>query len=182
MLLSFNTSFIAEQLLWHQGIRVTGTMVNYLLVCQRKLWLHSKGLGREQDSELVTIGSIIHQDSFSRENKEVLVFDRIMIDHRSFVDGIVIHEVKKTRSKPEAARAQLLFYLYELHRHGVKCSGELHFLSSRRKEQIVFDNEMEEYVEGLLDKITKVLKMERCPEIPEGAPCRKCSYRDYCRM
>jgi len=111
-------------------------MVNYYFVCSRKLWLFSHGITQETDSELVKLGQLLHESSFLREHKEVLVLGRIKLDHMTTGENLLIHEVKKTKSYSHAARAQLLFYLYELERLGIECQGELHFRSQRRKESV----------------------------------------------
>jgi len=58
---------------------LTGTQVNYYLICQRKLWLFSHNINMEHTSEAVEIGSLVHEHSYERKNKE-LVFDGIKID------------------------------------------------------------------------------------------------------
>ncbi|MEM2142576.1 MAG: CRISPR-associated protein Cas4 [Candidatus Thorarchaeota archaeon] len=162
------------------GKRVSGTMINYVVVCPRKLWLFSRGLSREQDSELVTLGALLHSTSFPRRKKEVLILGRFTIDHTSRGQRVIVHEVKKTKNYSNAARAQLLFYLYEMERLGVPCTGELHFRSESRKEHVVLDDEGRKEVERLIEQVRSVVLSETPPAPQAGAPCRACSYRDYC--
>jgi len=74
---------------------LTGTQVNYYLICHRKLWLFSHNISMEHTSEAVEIGSLVHEYSYERKNKE-LVFDGIKIDFFDKNHG-VIHEVKNRR-------------------------------------------------------------------------------------
>ena len=64
-----------------ESIRMTGTMINYYVVCPRRLWLFSRKLGWEADSELVRLGLLLHEQSFPRERKEVLIMNRIKIEN-----------------------------------------------------------------------------------------------------
>ncbi|RLI98270.1 MAG: CRISPR-associated protein Cas4, partial [Candidatus Aenigmatarchaeota archaeon] len=153
-----------------------------LLVCPRKLWMSAHGLSREQESELVTLGSLMHESSFSRERKEILVLGHIKIDHTTKGQKLVVHEVKKTKKYSHAARAQLLFYLYELERLGIVCQGELHFRSERRREPVSMDSESRQYVQSLIERVGNVIMRDEPPAVRKGAPCRKCAYRDYCRV
>jgi len=165
-----------------ESIRMTGTMINYYVVCPRRLWLFSRKLGWEADSELVRLGLLLHEQSFPRERKEVLIMNRIKIDHTSTGENVVVHEVKSSRAHYQAARLQLLFYLREMKRLGVSCTGELHFPRQRRRERVVLDAEGEREVEEAIEAIEQIVKNDTPPPVAPGAPCRGCSYRDYCEV
>ncbi|MFH1897759.1 MAG: Dna2/Cas4 domain-containing protein [Candidatus Desantisbacteria bacterium] len=47
----------------------TGTQVNYYLICKRKLWLFSHHLEMEATSDLVTLGKVLQEESYSRKHK-----------------------------------------------------------------------------------------------------------------
>lgn len=164
------------------GVRITGTMVNYYLVCPRKLWLHSRNLGFEDTSELVMLGSLLHESSFAREKKEILILGQIRLDHTTEGTAVVVHEVKKTGSQHEAARAQLLFYLLELEFLGIKSVGELHFRSSRQKQPVVLDEQSRTWIRRILADMIVLLKQSNPPPMPRKAPCKRCAYRDYCEV
>jgi len=84
--------------------RLTGTQINYLLICPRKLWLFSHHIEMERENDLVALGQLLHEESFQRKKKEVLIDDLIRLD---FFDDKAIHDMKKGRSMEEAHRAQL---------------------------------------------------------------------------
>jgi CRISPR-associated exonuclease Cas4 len=161
---------------------VNGTMINYYHVCPRKLWLFSRGLGREQDSPLVEMGRLVHEQSFSRREREILVFGRIKIDHATTGETLVIHEVKKTRSQPHAARAQTLFYLFVMDQLGVKCRGEIHYRSQKRRVPVELNPESREETRETIQAIREILASPVPPDLPTHAPCSRCAYKDYCRM
>ncbi len=82
--------------------RITGTKINYYFICQRKLWLFSRDISMEQTSGAVAIGKLIHEQSYERANKELMIDETIKID---FVGkDKVIHEVKKAKSMECAFR------------------------------------------------------------------------------
>ena len=49
-----------------EKIKLTGTEMNYYFVCERKLWLFSKGITMESESEAVAIGKVLHEPSTKR--------------------------------------------------------------------------------------------------------------------
>ncbi|HLG30216.1 MAG TPA: Dna2/Cas4 domain-containing protein, partial [Candidatus Brocadiales bacterium] len=97
-------------------IRFTGTQINYYFVCKRKLWLFSNHIEMERESDAVLIGKLLHEASYQRQTKEIVIDDTIKID---FLDGKgVIHEVKKSDKLEKPHEYQLLYYLYYLKQKG----------------------------------------------------------------
>jgi len=52
----------------------TGTHINYYFTCPRKLWLFHRSIQCEQESDLVKIGKVYHEDF------EEIIIDNIKID------------------------------------------------------------------------------------------------------
>lgn len=158
----------------------TGTQVNYYFVCQRKLWLFNQGLTMEHTSDRVYMGKLIHEQSYSREKKEIAIDGRIVIDFSSS-DGI-IHEVKKSKAVEIAHFWQLRYYLYYLKQKGISpIIGEIHYPLLRRKEIIELTPEIEAELILILDKITQILEQPLPPKISRKRTfCTKCSYFEYC--
>ncbi|NPA54693.1 MAG: Dna2/Cas4 domain-containing protein, partial [Aquificae bacterium] len=98
-------------------LKTTGTKVNYYFVCKRKLWLFSRGIGLEGSSERVSLGKLLHESSYKRHRKSVLIDNLIAID---LVSSQEVGEVKYSDKLKEAARWQLLYYLFYLKRLGVE--------------------------------------------------------------
>src|SRR4028119_2330924 len=92
----------------------TGTQVNYYAICHRKLWLFSHGVQMERENENVQIGKLIGDNSYKREQKEIAIDDRIVIDWMETKvnpDGsLTLHETKKSKAFDAAHRLQVLYY------------------------------------------------------------------------
>lgn len=54
-------------------MNITGMMVYYYFICQRKLWYFLNEINMEQNSELVSIGKIIDETTYSHEKKGIPV-------------------------------------------------------------------------------------------------------------
>ena len=93
-------------------MNITGVMIYYYFICQRKLWYFANEINMEQNSELVSIGKTIDETSYKREKKSILIDNTINIDF--IKDGAVLHEVKKTKAIEEAGIWQLKYYMYYL--------------------------------------------------------------------
>ena len=50
-------------------MNISGIMIYYYFICQRKLWYFLNEINMEQNSELVSIGKIIDETTYSREKK-----------------------------------------------------------------------------------------------------------------
>ena len=99
-------------------MKITGIMVYYYFVCERKLWYFLNQIGMEQNSELVSIGKILDDTAYDREDKGILIDDTINVD---FIGNkAVLHEIKKTKAIEEAGIWQLKYYMYYLEQKGVK--------------------------------------------------------------
>ena len=48
---------------------ITGTAINYLHICTRKLWFYQNHLEMEHTSEYVDLGQLLHEESYSREKR-----------------------------------------------------------------------------------------------------------------
>jgi len=47
-------------------MKITGVMIYYYFICQRKLWYFANEINMEQNSELVSIGKILDETSYRR--------------------------------------------------------------------------------------------------------------------
>jgi len=167
----FNVEDLAE-------LHVTGTKVNYYVICKRKLWLYSRHLTMEHSSDRVRLGKHLHEKSYSRErDREIDINGLIRID----MVGHRLREIKSSRKMLAAHRMQILFYLYYLKRLGVEgLEGELNFPKERRKEVIVLDAEAERRVEEVIAGIVRIEEMQSAPEAEFRTICRACSYGELC--
>lgn len=159
--------------------RITGTKINYYFVCKRKLWLFNRDISMEHTSENVGLGSLIHEQSYNRQKKELMIDETIKID---FADkDKVIHEVKKGKALEKAHKFQMYYYLYYLKNKGVEgLKGFIHYPKLKKKEAICLDEEKEAELKKVLGGILNVINQPSPPTVINKSFCRKCSYYELC--
>ena len=159
--------------------KITGVMVYYNFVCTRKLWYFSNDLNMEFNSELVGIGKLIDETSYSREKKNILIDEVINVDFLK--DWKVIHEVKKSKKMDEAAKWQLKYYIWTLRTKGVEIEkGVLDYPLLRKREDVFLDKDEEEELLVVLDEIQNLIDMKVPPLVNKKSICKKCAYYELC--
>lgn len=154
-------------------------MVYYNFVCTRKLWYFSNDLNMEFNSELVGIGKLIDETSYSREKKNILIDEVINVDFLK--DWKVIHEVKKSKKMDEAAKWQLKYYIWILRTKGVEIEkGVLDYPLLRKREDVFLDKDEEEELRVVLDEIQNLIDMKVPPLVNKKNICKKCAYYELC--
>ncbi len=158
--------------------KITATQINYYFVCHRELWLFSHQVNMEQNSELVALGKLLHENSYKREDKEVQI-GPIKID---FIGkDRVIHEVKKTPSIEEAHTWQLKYYLWYLKQLGVEnLKGEIDYPKLKKRTEITLSTEDEEQIGKILQEIEQIVNSPEIPQTINKSRCKKCSYYELC--
>ena len=73
---------------------ITGVMVQYYVTCKRELWFYINQINMNYNNEDITIGKMIHEKSYKRENKEIRI-DNMVFDFVKKGDDLVIFEIKK---------------------------------------------------------------------------------------
>ncbi len=159
--------------------KITGVMVYYYFVCKRKLWLFGNDLDMEHTSELVGIGKLIDETSYSREKKSILIDEMISVDFLKAWK--VIHEVKKSRKLDEAAKWQLKYYIWVLRNKGVKIEkGILDYPLLRKREEIYLTIQEENELMEVLSDIESILNMDLPPSTINKPYCKSCAYYEFC--
>lgn len=159
--------------------KITGVMVYYYFVCKRKLWLFSNNLDMEHTSELVGIGKLIDETSYSRERKNILIDEMISIDFLK--DWKVIHEVKKSRKLDKAAKWQLKYYIWVLRNKGVEIEkGILDYPLLRKREEIYLTGQEENELLEVLEDIESILSIDSAPSTINKSYCKSCAYYEFC--
>jgi CRISPR-associated exonuclease Cas4 len=169
---------------------INATLINYFLVCHRKMWLHYHAIRMEHTSDLVTEGRLIGEESYpqrAEKNQEVELSSE-WNEHRlsakiDFYDAQrgVVHEIKKSAAKEKAHVAQVQFYLYLLRQNGVDVShGLLEYPKLRQTERVTLDSEDESRVEKWVREVIIVLENENCPPKLPISKCKSCSYFEFC--
>ncbi|NPA47744.1 MAG: CRISPR-associated protein Cas4 [Thermococci archaeon] len=160
-------------------MRITGVMVQYYFTCRRELWFFSRGLNFDFENEDMLIGRLIHEESYERDWKEVLLGDA-MLDVVRRRNGIAVMEVKKSSKLEEPAKWQLKYYLYLLRKAGVEAEGLITYPREGRRERVALTEEDVQTLENVLGDIKRVISLEAPPPAEKKPYCRRCAYRDFC--
>lgn len=162
-------------------MRITATQINYFNICKRKLWLFSNAIQMEHNSDSVTQGKLIAENTYQYRNekyKEIQI-GPIKIDHYDHKNKI-IHEVKKS-SKMEAAHImQVKYYIYILEQNGIDgCTGILEYPKIRETTQVVLLEDDKIYFTNIESEINALVSGQ-CPEVIDKPFCKTCSYYEFC--
>jgi len=165
--------------------RFTGTRLNYLVVCHRKLWLFSHGIEMERENEDVQIGRQIGEGSYGRAKKEINIEDTIVLDWAESqvgADGVLtVHEVKKSKAVSRAHRLQMLFYLHFLREKGVAARGVIDYPELKQRETIELDVGAALELEAAMEQVRKIVRSGSVPpRLDKMSFCSKCAYFDLC--
>lgn len=160
-------------------MNITGIMVYYYFICERRLWYFTNQINMEQNSELVQIGKLIDESTYKKEKKGIMIDNTINIDFIN--NGAVLHEVKKTKSIEDAGIWQLKYYMYYLEKKGIEnIKAEIDFPLLREKREIVLENGDKEILENVVKNIENIVRQDKPPKIINSKICKKCSYFDLC--
>lgn len=114
-------------------VHITGAMIDYYHICRRKLWLFSKQLNMENISGNADVikGKIMHETRFQRESKREMAYDQAAFDFIRTKNGVVVHEIKKSKAFEEAHIWQLKYYIYQLNFRTSKIAKKLRRIRSK---------------------------------------------------
>ena len=131
----------------------------------------------EQNSDLVSTGKLIHENTYQREKKEVKI-DGIAIDFVKKGEIIELLEIKKSKKMEKAHEMQTLYYLYVLKKKGVKAVAVIDYPLIRERKFIELEEQKE--LEDSIPKIQEIISL-KVPPPPKKIPiCSKCSYYELC--
>lgn len=160
-------------------MKVTGNMINYFFVCERKLWLFAHGLQYEDENENVQLGKLLDTGTYKDKRKQIMLDGTINIDFLE--DWKVLHEVKKSRAIEPAAVWQLRYYLYYLQKKGVSVEkGYIDYPKLRERIEVTLNEEETKELEGIIESIEAIITQEDSPKVEKKKICTKCAYYDYC--
>lgn len=162
---------------------INATLINLYHVCHREMYLHHHGIRMEHTSDTVYEGKLIGESAYpERATKNTQIeLDGIKID---FYDPKTktVHETKKSNKVEKAHEAQVLYYLYVLHRNGIEgARGVIEYPTLRQRTEIEFDPIQDlPRIEGWLQDIEHLLAQDTCPPVVQLPICKQCSYYDFC--
>ena len=158
---------------------VTGTLIGYYFVCKTKLWLHANRINLEDNSEDVRIGKVLHEINETKVDE--VSFEGIKVD-KITKDYVV--EVKKSDSDIEAAKWQLLYYLYILKQKGIEKKGRLEVFEKNRQDrkrfEFVLDMENEIKLKEILDNIEQLINSPIPPKPKLEKKCKRWILSNIC--
>lgn len=160
-------------------MNITGIMIYYYFVCQRKLWYFINKINMEQNSELVEIGKIIDETTYTKEHKNILIDNTINVD---FIEnGAILHEVKKTKAIEEAGIWQIKYYMYYLKKKNVNVlKAEIDFPLLREKKEVKLEDDDIQILENVIKNINDIANLSKPPNVVDEKFCKKCAYFDLC--
>lgn len=159
-------------------MKITGLMVNYYYLCQRKLWLCFHKINMENESELVSIGKVIDENTYEDEKHNFFVEDFANID---FLKNNTVYEVKKSDKMLEPAIMQVKYYLYLLKERGLKdIKGKINIPLSKKSIDVFLDDDGINEIEKCLTEIEKILVYKLPPQKLESKICKSCAYYELC--
>ncbi len=160
--------------------RIGGTLVWYYAICSREVWFMCRGIEPDRRDELLRLGRLIDESSYSRERHNIDMGDN-RFDVFSEEGGIlVIGEVKKSSRSLDASRLQLAHYLYSLEKEGILAEGRLLFPQERRREEVLLDDSLRQSLDRAYEEIQSIGESSRPPELRKNSWCRNCAYREWC--
>lgn len=163
-------------------MNITGTHINYYLICHRKLWLFANGIQMEHNSELVSEGKLIHETTYPdrAEKYTEIEFNGIKID---FYDPKqkIIHEVKKGKAFEKAHEWQVKYYMYILEQEGIEgVTAILEYPKLKKTSNVILTGKDREEIRNMLDNIEKIINQSDVPAKINRKYCKNCSYLDFC--
>lgn len=132
----------------------------------------------DEEDQALEIGRAIHEIFYRDALKEVS-FEGVKIDVYKRRERVVC-EVKASSRYLQAARFQLLYYLYRLRDYGVSSVGQILIPRERRRIYVRLDEESERILLKVFEDIRNIVQLERPPQPSKTPYCRKCAYRDFC--
>ncbi len=159
--------------------QITGVMVYYYEVCKRKLWYFYHEIQMEQGNENVEIGKVLDEETYKRDKKHINIDNIVNID---FIRSKgILHEVKKSKKIEEASILQVKYYLYFLHKRGVKnIKGKIDYPLLKQNIDIELKDEDMENMEEVLNNIHDIVMKDTPPILDKKRICKSCAYYDLC--
>lgn len=161
-------------------LRIIGTQINYYFICKTKLWLFSHHIQMEQESDLVSLGKLLHSKSYKNE-KEYTIDNLIAVDFIKKRDYLELHEVKKSNKMEKSHEYQLLYYMHYLkNEKGINnIRGIINYPKIRKKVEVELEESKEADLKAVIEDIGKIIK-EDAPKPERMRICRKCAYFEFC--
>jgi len=165
----------------YKSFLISGHIIQAYYVCERQVWLLSRKISQYQGHSNLSIGRLIHKNSYKRERKEIkignLKFDFIKKEEDKYIVG----EIKKSSRLLESAKMQLVFYLVKLRDdYGIEAMGRIMVPREKIKIEVILNEKIEEKLEKVKKDIKRIYEMENPPDLKKTRFCRGCAYYEFC--
>lgn len=159
--------------------RITGVMVYYYFICQRKLWYFVHDISMENENENVMLGKLLDESSYKRDDKHINIDNVINIDFMK--EQKELHEVKKSRAIEEASIWQVKYYLYYLKQRGVDgLKAKIDYPLLKKNLVVELTQEDEDQLKEVVQEIVMTKELMQPPQFIPKKICTKCAYHDLC--
>ncbi len=144
-------------------MRINGTLFWYYTICKRQVWFMARNITGEQENSFLVLGRMIHENSYQRDKKEIVV-GNIKIDVLKKKGGdIVIGEIKKSSKSLNSAIEQLKFYLWKLDKMGLQMNGRIFIPSEKKNIDISLTEDDKQRIPKICANIQKLIELEIPP-------------------
>jgi CRISPR-associated exonuclease Cas4 len=160
---------------------ITGTLVWYAMICPREVWLMAHEIEPDEGDTRLEWGRFLSEMGYPRSQRREIALPGIKLDLvEHYGPQVVVAEVKASSRFVDAARMQVLFYLWRLREMGVDAEGELRFPQERRRKRVVLDAESEAQLRAVMQRVKDIMKQPTPPSARRIQYCRACAYREFC--
>lgn len=160
---------------------IRGTQINYYFVCKTKLWLFSHQIQMEQESDVVELGKLLHEDTYRQEKKGQIFDNLISVDFVRKGKTLEVHEIKKSNKMEKAHIFQLLYYLYYLkNEKGITARGFINYPKLRKQKEVCLTSKSEKKLREVLKNINFIIKKHDMPQPQKKKICKNCAYLEFC--
>lgn len=156
---------------------IGGLHIQYYAICKRKLWLYSRQISFETEHDKVIEGTLLHEDSYKRKKKELMIGDHAKID---VMDHQFVQETKLSSKMQKADELQLLYYLYLLKQRGIEKKGRIAYTKEKKVIEIELNEENEAKIRKAMAEAFKIIENEAAPKLKKLPYCKSCAYYDFC--
>ncbi|MCT6942538.1 MAG: CRISPR-associated protein Cas4 [Metasolibacillus sp.] len=156
--------------------KIGGLHMQYYLVCKRKLWLYSRQISFEKEHDRVIEGTILHESSYARKDKELSIGDAVI----DVIDGEFVQETKLSSKMQSVDEWQLLYYLYLLKQRGIEKRGKIAYTKEKKIIEVELTDEKEQEVKNKIAQIYKIIEADFAPKLKKLPYCKNCAYYDFC--
>ena len=151
--------------------------MQYYAICKRKLWLYSKQISFEAEHERVIEGGLLHENSYKRKQKELMIDEYAKID---VLEGDYIQETKISSKMQKVDELQLLYYLYLLKKRGIEKRGKIAYTKEKKVVEVILDENKEKMIKKTIAEVYKIIDQEYAPKFKKLNYCKSCAYYDFC--